>query len=199
MAPARRLQFQLLLPAVYNFNSSCQTSTTSPAPSLMVPRPRHGTLMTPGPNMVLYCLHLLYKTLLYPTISKSDPNCHSPIRPGQNVTPQFVPDKMSLPNSSRTKCHSPVRPRQNVTPQFVPTKCHSQFVPEQMSLPNSSRTKLSLPNSSRTKLSLPSSPRTKLSLPNRPGQNVTPQFVPLKNPAPKNGPHYKLPTLKIPH
>uniref|UniRef100_A0A914MI09 Candidate secreted effector n=1 Tax=Meloidogyne incognita TaxID=6306 RepID=A0A914MI09_MELIC len=59
----------------------------------MVPRPRHGTLMTPGPNMVLYCLHLFYKTLLYPSISESDPNCHSPIRPRQN-----------------TKCHSPIRP-----------------------------------------------------------------------------------------
>uniref|UniRef100_A0A914KR86 Uncharacterized protein n=1 Tax=Meloidogyne incognita TaxID=6306 RepID=A0A914KR86_MELIC len=50
-APARRLQLQQLLPDVYNFNSCCQTSTTSPPPTLMVPRPRHVTLMTPGPNM----------------------------------------------------------------------------------------------------------------------------------------------------
>ena len=173
MAPAGRLQLQLFLPDVYNFNGSCQTSTTSTAPTIMVPRPRHGTLMTPGPNVVLYCLHLFYKTLLYPSISKSDPNCHSPIRPRQNVTPQFVPDKMSLPksvpdkmslpksvpdkmslpNSSQTNCHSPVRPGQNVTPQFAPDK---------MSLPNSPHSenpapKMTCTENSRTELTDPPS------------------------------------------
>nr|CAD2209561.1 unnamed protein product [Meloidogyne enterolobii] len=49
--------------------------------------------------MVLYCLDLFYKTLLYPTYP-SLTQTNSPIRPGQNITPQLVP---------QTKYHSPIR------------------------------------------------------------------------------------------
>ena len=168
MAPARRLQFQLLLPAVYNFNSSCQTSTTSTAPTIMVPRPRHGTLMTPGPNVVLYCLHLFYKTLLYPSISESDPNCHSPIRPRQNVTPQVCPGQNVTPQFvPQTKCHSPIRPTLKSGTNSSQTNCHSPVRPTD---------KMSLPNSSRTKCHSPVRPTDKMSLPN------SSHF---KNPAPK--------------
>ena len=155
------LQLQLLLPDVYNFNCSWQTSTTSTAPARrlqlqqLLPdvynfsstdsngpsAPTRYSNEPPGPSWYSTVHTYFIRPTFLPLIQVC-PKCHSPIRPRQIVTPQFVPDKMSLPKSvPQSKCHSPIRPGQNVTPQFVPDK-------------------LSLPSSSHR-------------------QNVTPQFVPL--------------------
>uniref|UniRef100_A0A914P0L0 Uncharacterized protein n=2 Tax=Meloidogyne TaxID=189290 RepID=A0A914P0L0_MELIC len=188
-----RLQLQWLLSSVYNFNSSCQPSTTSTASAsrlqlqLLLPdvynfycadstvpwaQTRYSN-EPPGPTLysTVYTHFIRPLSSTYP---KSDPN----------VTPQNAPDKTSLPKTPRTKRHSPIRPGQNVTSQNAPDKTslpktprikhHSPKYPGQNDTPQIAPDKTSLPNSSHR-------------------QNITPQFVPqtkYHSPIrPENNPH----------